>query len=137
MKIYFRLRRFVIFTSSIVFSFIIILYGIICWTIFADVKGICNHAKEEFNGDVITSLTKLLNSDKYGYKDKNDAIWAMGQIGDPKALPVLESFYTGKPCERPCSLNKSICQRELKKAIQACNGAFSATKWMYFCYRNN
>ena len=135
-KIPFKLKRYIIYALSILFSFIIILYGIICWTIFLDVKKVCNKATREFKGDTIESLTELLNSDINSYEEKNDAIWALGQIGDPKALPLLEKFYTGNPCEKPCRRNQSICQREVSKAIQTCKGAFSATRWMYFSYRN-
>ena len=69
-------------------------------------------------------------------QEKNNAIWALGQIGDPKVLPVLQRPYTGKSCEKPCRRSKSICQREVRKAIQSCKGAFSATRWMCFSYRN-
>ena len=71
-----------------------------------------------------------------GEFEKNGVIWALGQIGDHRALPVLEEFYTGKPCEKPCRRNQSICQRGVTRAIKNCKGAFSVTKWMYFSYRN-
>ena len=135
-KISFKSKRIIIYTLSIGFGCIIILYGITCWILFSEVKEVCDKAVQEFKGDTIESLTELLHSDKYGYEEKNDAIWALGQIEDPKALPVLERFYTGIPCEKPCRRDQSICQYEVRKALKTCRGAFSVTKWMYFSYKN-
>jgi len=97
-RISLKLKRIIIYALPIGLSFLIILYGITCWIIFSEVKKVCNKAAQEFQGDTIESLTILLNSDKYGYEEKNDAVWALGQIGDPKALSVLERFYTEKQC---------------------------------------
>lgn len=43
----------------------------------------------------------LVESDKFGYREKNKAIWALGQIGDRRAVPLLEKLYTGEVQEKP------------------------------------
>jgi len=43
-----------------------------------------------------------------------------------RALPVLESFYTGGECEH----DKFLCQRELSKAIYGCKDGLNLTSWL-------
>jgi hypothetical protein len=78
-------------------------------------------------GDRIGALMALVESDQHGIRDRNRAIWALGQLGDPRALPVLEKHYTGGDTEEPGTLS----QYEVKKAIALCNGAtnISALVW--------
>jgi len=45
-------------------------------------------------------------------EERNTAVWALGQIGDKKALEVLKKSYTGEPCDH----TKYLCQHELEKA---------------------
>lgn len=107
-----------------------ILYAIACLFIFTSVRSICTKAEREFQQDHVTSLMAVVNSEKFTYKDKNDAIWALGQIGAKQALPLLEGMYTGIRDER-CNLDENICQYELEKAIRFINSRFIVTRWMY------
>jgi len=54
----------------------------------------------------------------------------LGQLGDNRTLPVLQSYYTGDIPERE-PLDKTISQYELKKAINLTSGGFnmSAIIW--------
>ncbi|HPG38263.1 MAG TPA: hypothetical protein PLP19_01710 [bacterium] len=107
-----------------------ILYAIACLFIFTSVKTICTKAEREFKQDHVTSLMAVVISDKFTDKDKNDAIWALGQIGAKQALPLLESMYTGIKDKR-CNRHETICQYELEKAIRFINSKFIITRWMY------
>ena len=53
---------------------------------------------------------------------------ALGQIGDRRAVPVLERFYTGNACRH----DEFLCQKELSKAIDRCNGKNWAPAWLPF-----
>lgn len=44
---------------------------------------------------------------------RNRAVWVLGQLGDSRALAVLERYYTGGPCEH----GRCLCQLEIRKAI--------------------
>ena len=67
--------------------------------------------------DVQALVTYILSSD-HSLRDRNRAIWAVGRLGDPRALPPLESLSTGGACH-----HESVpCQRELRKAIRRCGG---------------
>ena len=54
----------------------------------------------------------------------------MGQIGDSRALPVLQNYYTGNiPPREP--LSKTISQYELQKAIDLARGEFNLSAWAW------
>jgi len=69
-------------------------------------------------GDDVAALITYVQSDSHSLHDRNLAIWALGQARDERALPLLESCYTGKECNH----EKDLCQKELKKAIDLCSG---------------
>jgi len=101
------------------------------FAIFSDVKSICTEAQTEFEGDCVDALMALVESDKFGYREKNKAIWALGQLGDERALPLLEKLYTGEVQEKPFDPSRRIVQYTVKKALKQCRGEFSLTRWMY------
>jgi hypothetical protein len=101
------------------------------FSIFSGVKSICSEAKKEFNGDSVEALMTLIESDKFGFREKNKAIWALGQIGDRRALPLLEKLNTGEVQKAPYNPEKYIVQYTVKKAIKQCKGEFSLTRWTY------
>jgi hypothetical protein len=109
---------------------IMLLYAISCTLIFSSVKSICDRAKKEFKINNTESLMALIESEKFNFEEKNDAIWALGQSGNKKSLPLLERLYTGKIRNR-CNRHQYICQYELKKAIKFINSDFVVTRWMY------
>lgn len=67
-------------------------------------------------GDDVAALIAHMDSDKQQMAGRNRAVWALGRIGDPKALPALKKHYDGKPCEH----DQRLCQYELAKAINWC-----------------
>ncbi|MCK5145648.1 hypothetical protein KAR48_02770 [bacterium] len=80
-------------------------------------------AMKKYKGDRVTAMTRLIDADGIPLNLKNDAIWALGQLGDARALPMLTKyFYDGE-----CHHDSTICQYELKKAIAKCRGGFNIT----------
>lgn len=91
------------------------------------VKQKCQDASHEYDEpDCVTALSELVADDSRGYRARNSAIWALGQLGDSRALPVLEKYYTGNTPDRE-PLNESISQYELKKAIKLTSGGTNLT----------
>jgi hypothetical protein len=74
----------------------------------------------------------LVKDNNQSFRNRNSAIWALGQLGDPQALPILQSLYTGMIPDRE-PLDAGISQYELKKAINLVNGGtnISAPVWRY------
>ncbi|RPI01522.1 MAG: hypothetical protein EHM72_06250 [Calditrichaeota bacterium] len=110
---------------------VVILYAVVCWAIFREVDSIVQTAKNTFTGDKVEATIALLESENSPFELKNQAVYALGQFGDARALPALTRQVTGIPCEKPCTKRKYVCQYDLQKAIQGCNGGFSLTRWMY------
>ena len=112
----------------IIFVFLLsITYVSIGWTIGKGVKSVCAEAAAEFAGDKVGALIAYVNSESHSFKEKNRAIWALGQLGDVRALSLLEQLYTGQSCEH----DKYLCQYELKKAIRLCKGGLNITAWIW------
>jgi hypothetical protein len=87
-----------------------------------DVREAAATAQARFGGDPVAALCALAESDREPLELRNRSVWAIGQIGDPSALPHLERLRTGAPCVH----DREVCQREVEKAIAACRGSFNA-----------
>ena len=94
------------------------------------VKRFTQHAQEYFPGDRVAALTAMVDCESCAMNDRNHAVWALGQLADPCALPVLEKYYTGEQCDHL----HMICQYELKKALRRVRGGNNPEvvfwKWM-------
>ncbi|MCL4367491.1 HEAT repeat domain-containing protein [Patescibacteria group bacterium] len=102
-----------------------------------DVKSQCRDAQREYGGDCVNSLITLLNDQNKDFRQRNNAIWALGQLGDKRALPILQSYYTGViPDKEP--LGQTISQYELQKAINLADGGtnIAAFIWRGFVNQN-
>lgn len=126
-------RKWFVTTKKILFYglltclvFVLIVYVRVCWNIGSGVKGISAQAAQEYSGDRVEALIGYIQSEKHSLRDRNRAVWALGRIGDRRALSVLEKFYIGEPCDH----NKYLCQHELKKAINLCKGGLNICSWI-------
>lgn len=111
-------------------STLLLFFIVACSWIGYEVKNQCQQAKKDYNGDCVESLISLLKDENQKFGSRNDAIWALGQLGDIRALPVLQSFYTGNiPPREPW--DEIISQYELKKAINLANGGLNIGAWVW------
>ena len=124
-----RLRKRLGFGFAMGLILLVIAYLCISWMIAAGVRSISETALREYPGDRVSALMALVESEQHTMRDRNRAIWALGQLGDSRALPLLERHYTGKPSDERYELS----QYELKKAIALCKGAtnISAVVWRH------
>ena len=114
-----RLRRIflrTIFTALAIFIIVVISFSL--W-IELELKNICEEATKNYTGDKVEVLMMSLETDTYGldtqlYKKNNRIVWALGQLGDKRALPFLNNLATGKPCDHKTNL----CQGEIQEAIR-------------------
>ncbi len=95
-----------------------------------EAKQLCTDARAQYGGDCTNALGALVDDEHRGYRDRNHAIWALGQWGDAQALPILEKYYTGNIPERE-PLDSVISQYELKKAIALTRGGFNMTAFLW------
>lgn len=101
--------------------FVIAAFSAVSWTIGSGVRAASGVAQRAYGGDQVSALMALAQSPMQTLRDRNRAVWALGQLGDARALTVLERHYTGKPCEH----DRELCQQELEKAIRLCRGGLN------------
>lgn len=88
------------------------------WLIESGVHAAGEAALLERPGDRVPALMAYVESPAHSLRERNRAVWALGQLGDARALPVLEKHFTGRQCEH----GRALCQHELRKAIRLCRG---------------
>jgi hypothetical protein len=66
-------------------------------------------AMARFPGDPVAALIAQAGCQSCALPERNHAIWALGQLRDRRALPLLRQYGSGTPCD----------QREIRKAIRA------------------
>ena len=117
-------------------AFVIVLAGAgyLAYEIHAYVRDISEKAKAAYGLNYMDSLAKVVDSEDWTFKDRNDAVWALGQIADERALPVLKKHYTGVMPQRE-PLDKVLSQYEIRKAIKWCEKG-NLISWMHTKYRN-
>ena len=71
-------------------------------------------AVTRFPGDRAEALMRVVDCDACNLKDRNHAVWALGQMVEERAISVLRRHYDGHPCTHTTRL----CQKELRKAIR-------------------
>jgi len=127
-----KLKRILIKICLVCFILGVITSITILHWISTNVRTMCKKAQSEYAGECVETLTQVLESESISFKEKNRVIWALGRIGDQRALPTLKKFDTGKPCPmKPCPGDSYICQYELKNAIDGCE-KFNIIK---YCWR--
>ena len=119
------IKKVLIYGALICFAFLFIAFLWVCFDIRSGVKKISAEATQQYPGDRVEALIAYVKSDDHNLRQRNFAVWALGQIGE-RALPVLKQFYTGGPCDH----DHYLCQYELQKAIKLCEGRFNATAWL-------
>ncbi len=79
-----------------------------------------DEASWKFGGDRVEAMIKLVDCTDCELRDRAEAVWALGVIGDRRALPVLRKYHTREECRHGADL----CQYELGKAIKKIEGTW-------------
>lgn len=83
-------------------------------TIALSARKYASEAVKRFEGDSVEALIESVDCESCPLPDRTQAVWALGQLGDPRGLPVLRKYSTGATCDH----SRAICQREIRKAIR-------------------
>ena len=98
--------------------------------IYSGVKINCLKAQNEYKEDCVDSLIRLVKAEDKTLREKNSAVWALGQLADKKALSFLYELDKSIPEQGRCSYDGYLCKYEVRKAIKWCEGG-NITGWMY------
>lgn len=104
-------------------------------TIGYSVKNRCQMAKEKYPGDCVEALNSYLDDENNSYYRRNQAIWAIGQLGDERSREVLEKYYTGYNGER-INRNEELAQLELERALGYLDGNWNITTFFWRFNKN-
>ena len=116
-----RLLRPAAYVTAVGLCILLLFFVIAVTWIGFDVKTQCQSARSDYGGDCVESLISLVQDESRGYRNRNNAIWALGQLGDSRAHAPLQSLYTGViPPREP--LDAGISQYELRKAVDLTGG---------------
>ena len=108
-----------------VFSFFILFISSTTWIEMA-VEENCQEAISVYGGECVPALLAEVSDEQASFHDRNDAIWSLGQLGDKRALPVLESLQNGD--ETQTKYNTQLSQYELTKAVNLLKSGVNLTK---------
>jgi hypothetical protein len=100
------------------------------WWIGHEVDAECRRALDGRDGDCVTALMLVVDDEDAEYAERNRAVWALGQLGDPRALPVLEHHYTGRIPDRE-PVDEVLSQHGLRKAIRQLEGEPNLGSWVW------
>lgn len=117
-----------IFGVGILIFFFIFL--VTCTQIGYDVEKQCKLAQDIYGGECVDALVNLVADESVQY-GKNNAIWALGQLGDKKALSFLEQYNTGEHLPKHEKWNEGISQYELRKAIKLLKSGFNLSAFVW------
>lgn len=95
-----------------------------------EVKNECQQGQRQYGGDCVQALSAVVADESNSFRQRNSAVWALGMIGDPRALELLQSHYTGDIPERE-PLDDVLSQYELKKAIHQVSGGVNIVRWIW------
>ena len=95
----------------------------------------CKIAQEKYGGDCVESLIQYLDDERNGFYSRNSAIWALGQLGDKRALPILKKYYQGYNGEK-INRSRQLAQLEIERAIGYLEGNLNITKFFWFSEKN-
>ena len=125
-----RIKERIFYGVAIGTSIMLLLFFILSVWIGFEAKNLCLQARWQYGGDCVSALMAQLDDTDQGFRNRNHAIWALGQIGDVRAMPTLRAHYTGIIPERE-PLDAMISQYELKKAIAQMNGGINITRFIW------
>ncbi len=96
---------------------VIVLFAIVAVAellIGSGVRANSQRAQARFSGKRVEALMAMVECESCNIQDRNDAVWTLGQLDDPRALAVLEKHYTGTKCDHL----KYLCQERLQIALR-------------------
>ncbi len=110
-------KKFIWYLIGIVVVVLVFVLLVVSAQIGYGVQQRCKAAQAQYNGDCVEALMNQV-ADETKTSGKNDAIWALGQLGDRRALSFLQQYDTGETLPERESWEEGISQYELRKAIR-------------------
>ncbi len=92
-----------------------------------EVRAMSQTAIQRHPGDPLAALMQCVEDTNLSLRERNRAVWTLGQLGDRRALAFLRKHYSGDSCDHA----NALCQAELLKAIKLLEGGANASAWVW------
>ena len=125
-----KLKKILLYGGSVGVGILFLFFVVTSTLIGYSVREKCELSQSKYEGDCVEALISHLEDEENSYRERNNAIWALGQIGDERTLPILNKYYTGVIKDRE-PFDGDISQYELKKAINLAGGGFNMTAFVW------
>ena len=91
------MKKFTLMVSGVLFVALLVLIadGLV---IGSSLRRFSRDAQSQFPGSRIEALIELVKCQSCDRRDRNHAVWALGQFDDQRALPILETCQGGNSC---------------------------------------
>jgi hypothetical protein len=128
MRIFKKIIIFISFSIIGILMISLLVTGILIGT---SVGNYCQDTTSRYQQqDCVTALMTAVEDESLSFGERNSAIWALGQLGDSQALPILEKYYSDNiPDQEPW--NEMLSKHEVKKAVKLLNGGLNITAFTW------
>jgi HEAT repeat protein len=119
---------------------VIVLFAIVAVAellIGSGVRAYSQTAQAHFPAKRVQALIAMVGCESCNMQDRNHAVWTLGQLDDPRALPVLEKYYTGAKCDHPKNLCQDTLQIALRHLRHEDNNRFESVLWRWMLPAEN
>jgi len=124
------LTQWFLYWLTLGFGFFVLFFLITSTWIGVSVHEKCLVAEGKYEDGCVDALMATLDDPQNSLRERNNAIWALGQLGDPKALSTVEKYYTGEiPNREP--YDETLSQYEMKKALKLLEGGINLTHFVW------
>ena len=125
-----KLKQWFLYWFLFGIAFIILGFLVTSTWIGLTVRENCLWAESKYKSDCVESLIETVADEDNSFKQRNDAIWALGQIGDERAKEsLLEYMPKTIPDREP--YNEVISGYEIQKAVNLIESGFNPTKFIW------
>lgn len=115
---------------SLFLAFVVLAFAAVSFAIGRQVRSLCLAAVTRYGGDCVAALSHTVEDESNSFRDRNSAIWALGQLGDRRALPTIGKYYTGEiPPHEP--YDAGLSQFELFKALTLIETGHNITAFLW------
>lgn len=129
-----KVRNWILYWVAVGIGVFVLVFLITSTWIGVSVKGKCDIAISKYEGGCVEALIMQVDDNNAGYVERNNAIWALGQMGDKRGKLVLEKYYTGYiPNREPYA--EGLSQYEMRKALKLMDGGINITHIVWGWWR--
>jgi len=101
------------------------------------VRSISNTAQAQSPGKRVEALMAMVDCESCSLHDRNNAVWALGQLDDPRALRVLEKYYAGAMGYQQNNLSQDRLRIALRHLRHEDYNRFESVFWCWMLPTDN